>query len=120
MHSRDRYLNGRKGYFLISLKSSSLKSYVSSLMPYQFQRLSEKNLSVKYFRNVKEWIFYSSSKYENQFLNTINYKICTKTDIMRLTETTKTVFPSTLLPYLKATWDRPDYIQAGGSFRSST
>lgn len=37
---------------------------------------------------------------------------------MRLTETTQTVLPTSLLPDLKATQDRSDYIYAGSSFRS--
>lgn len=41
-------------------------------MPRQFQRLSKNNFSIKYFRNIKEWIFYSSSKYESQFLTKHN------------------------------------------------
>lgn len=45
-----------------------------------------------------------------------NYKICNKRDTIRLAENTQTVLATALLPALKTTRDRSDYIHAGGFY----
>lgn len=66
-----------------------------------------------------EWTFYSSSKYESQFLN--KYNKLQDSQQNRHYETNRDHTDCTaFLPYLKATWNKSDYIHAGGSFRSST
>lgn len=113
---------GGKHFFKSLSLFSELCLQFSSILPHLFQKLPKKRLSVTYFsvtyfRNVKEWIIYSSSKYKSQVLNKYrNYKICNKRDIIRLAENTQTVLAIALLPALKTARDRSDYIHAGGFY----